>query len=106
MALLLQILGNNRTIVTRDVQRPMALTQYEGQLYWSDWASKTIEKANKTDGAMQTVIQMDVDNVMDIAVYHHSRQSGNVMVLVKHPTTFENMVTKGSFQHFPVQTCI
>ena len=78
--LVLQI-GKNRTIVTSDVQRPMALTQYEGRLYWSDWQSKTIEKANKTDGAMQTVIQVDVDNVLDIAVYHHSRQDGNYAFL-------------------------
>lgn len=69
--------GENRNqIVTSDIQHPMALTQYQDYLYWTDWEKKTIEKANKTDGKNRTIVQDYVDNVMDLLIFHHSRQSG------------------------------
>ena len=59
-----------------NVPGPMALTQYQDFLYWADSKLKHIEKANKTSGRNRTTVQSDLDNVMDILVFHHSRQSG------------------------------
>ena len=54
----------------------MALTQYQDFLYWADWELKSIEKANKTSGKNRTTVQYNLDKVMDILVFHHSRQAG------------------------------
>ena len=76
----MSIPGTNRTIVTKNnVPRPMALTQYQDFLYWADWELKSIEKANKTSGRNRTTVQSNLDNVMDILVFHHSRQSGKCL---------------------------
>jgi len=45
-------------------------------LYWTDWNTRSIERANKTTGSNRTRIQGDLDYVMDILVFHASRQSG------------------------------
>lgn len=69
--------GSNRTVVTKtNVPSPMALTQYQDFLYWADWDLKSIEKANKTSGKNRTTVQYNLDKVMDILVFHHSRQAG------------------------------
>ncbi|KAH3884133.1 hypothetical protein DPMN_008105 [Dreissena polymorpha] len=70
--------GTNRTrILTLEVlNKPMALTQYQDYLYWTDWETHTIEKANKTSGSNRTMVLEDLDKVMDLLVFHHSRQSG------------------------------
>lgn len=59
----------------------MGLTQYEEYVYWTDFKSKSIERANKLTGLNRTQIQDNVDFAMDISVIHASRQSG--MCLVK-----------------------
>ena len=56
--------------------QPFALTQYEDYLYWADWSTNSIERANKTSGENQTRIQGHLESVIDILVFHASRQSG------------------------------
>lgn len=61
-------------IVNVDIPNPMALTQYADQLFWTDWEERRIEKVNKTTGGNRTIVYED--KVMDLLVFHHSRQSG------------------------------
>ena len=69
--------GGNRTVILKDEEsQPMALTQYQDFLYWADMQMDRIERVNKSTGLNRTVVQSTVDNVMDILIFHHSRQSG------------------------------
>ena len=52
------------------------MTQYEEFIYWADWTTRSIERAHKLSGENRTRIQNQVDYVMDILVFHSSRQSG------------------------------
>ena len=63
-------------MIAEDLPHPFGLTQYQDYIYWTDWSLRSIERANKTSGQNRTVIQGHLDYVMDILVYHSSRQGG------------------------------
>lgn len=68
--------GYNREVIVRDLPQPYGLTLYGNYVYWADWKTGTIERANKTRGENRTRIQSQLDFIMDILVFHSSRQSG------------------------------
>uniref|UniRef100_A0A8C2D0X4 Low density lipoprotein receptor-related protein 6 n=1 Tax=Cyprinus carpio TaxID=7962 RepID=A0A8C2D0X4_CYPCA len=68
--------GLEREVIADDLPHPFGLTQYQDYIYWTDWSQRSIERANKTSGQNRTVIQGHLDYVMDILVFHSSRQSG------------------------------
>uniref|UniRef100_A0A3B4ZE76 Low density lipoprotein receptor-related protein 6 n=1 Tax=Stegastes partitus TaxID=144197 RepID=A0A3B4ZE76_9TELE len=66
----------DREVIADDLPHPFGLTQYQDYIYWTDWSQRSIERANKTSGQNRTVIQGHLDYVMDILVFHSSRQGG------------------------------
>lgn len=68
--------GQEREVIADDLPHPFGLTQYQDYIYWTDWSQRSIERANKTSGQNRTVIQGHLDYVMDILVFHSSRQGG------------------------------
>ena len=68
--------GLEREVIAEDLPHPFGLTQYQDYIYWTDWSERSIERANKTTGQNRTVIQGHLDYVMDILVFHSSRQGG------------------------------
>ena len=70
------LLGEDRHEVVRGLMHPFSLTQYQDFIYWADWNSKSIERANKTNGQNRTKVQEKMDFIMDILIFHNSRQSG------------------------------
>ena len=69
--------GSNRNIhLNGQPKKPYSLTVYQDFLYWADWETNTIERANKSNGLNHTLIQTQLDYVIDLVVYHNSRQSG------------------------------
>ncbi|KAM9334505.1 low-density lipoprotein receptor-related protein 6 isoform 5-T5 [Symphorus nematophorus] len=70
------MLGLDREVIADDLPHPFGLTQYQDYIYWTDWSQRSIERANKTSGQNRTVIQGHLDYVMDILVFHSSRQGG------------------------------
>ncbi|KAK5877157.1 hypothetical protein CesoFtcFv8_026431 [Champsocephalus esox] len=70
------MLGEEREVIADDLPHPFGLTQYQDYIYWTDWSQRSIERANKTSGQNRTVIQGHLDYVMDILVFHSSRQGG------------------------------
>lgn len=69
--------GSSRTtIISENVPSPFGLTQYQDFIYWTDLNAESIERANKTTGENRTRIQDQLDSVVDILVFHASRQSG------------------------------
>uniref|UniRef100_A0A4W3II11 Low-density lipoprotein receptor-related protein n=1 Tax=Callorhinchus milii TaxID=7868 RepID=A0A4W3II11_CALMI len=70
------MLGLDREVIADDLPHPFGLTQYQDYIYWTDWSRRSIERANKTSGQNRTIIQGHLDYVMDILVFHSSRQGG------------------------------
>ncbi|XP_054717262.1 low-density lipoprotein receptor-related protein 6-like [Uloborus diversus] len=70
------LFGNHRVQVLDNLTDPYSLTIYEDFMYWTDWKTNSINRANKTSGGNITVIQRNLDHVMDVLVFHTSRQSG------------------------------
>lgn len=71
--------GTNRSAIVqmpRNSAKPYALTLFEDYIYWSDWELNSIERANKTTGLNRTRIQDRVEFIMDVLVFHSSRQEG------------------------------
>ena len=70
--------GTNRSqIVTQKVPKPMGLTLYNDFIFWADWEQQTVERANKSNGNNRTTLRDSMGVVMDILVYHSSRQAGS-----------------------------
>ena len=66
--------GTNRRIVVSGLPKTFALTQFKDYIYYAD--SSTIYRANKTNGLDPTRIESNIDIIMDILVFHSSRQEG------------------------------
>ncbi|XP_046889655.1 low-density lipoprotein receptor-related protein 5 isoform X1 [Hypomesus transpacificus] len=68
--------GLQREIVVDDLPHPFGLTQYRDYIYWTDWNLRSIERVDKRSGLNRTVVQGQLEYVMDILVFHSSRQNG------------------------------
>lgn len=61
------------------LSHPFAVTMYGGEVYWTDWRTNTLAKANKWTGNNVTVVQRTNTQPFDLQVYHPSRQpQGNL----------------------------
>ncbi|KDR08547.1 Low-density lipoprotein receptor-related protein 6 [Zootermopsis nevadensis] len=68
--------GKGRAVVIgENIEKPFGLTQYLDYIYWADWKTGIIERANKTNGSNRTVIHNKLEFITDILVFHTSRQS-------------------------------
>ncbi|KAJ9592050.1 hypothetical protein L9F63_001429, partial [Diploptera punctata] len=68
--------GKHRVqVITQHIEKPFGLTQYLDFIYWADWKTGNIERANKTNGKNRTVIHSQLDSITDILIFHNSRQS-------------------------------
>uniref|UniRef100_A0A674BVJ8 LDL receptor related protein 1 n=1 Tax=Salmo trutta TaxID=8032 RepID=A0A674BVJ8_SALTR len=56
------------------LSHPFAVTMYGGEVYWTDWRTNTLAKANKWTGNNITVVQRTNTQPFDLQVYHPSRQ--------------------------------
>ncbi|KAM6973495.1 low-density lipoprotein receptor-related protein 5 isoform 2-T2 [Aplochiton taeniatus] len=68
--------GLQREIMADDLPHPFGLTQYRDYIYWTDLNLRSIERADKRSGLNRTVVQGHLEFVMDILVFHSSRQDG------------------------------
>ncbi|XP_005988070.1 low-density lipoprotein receptor-related protein 5 isoform X2 [Latimeria chalumnae] len=71
------MMGNDREIIADDLPHPFGLTQYRDYIYWTDWNLHSIQRADKTNGQNRTMIQGHLEFVMDILIFHSSRQDGS-----------------------------
>ncbi|KAI2649718.1 Low-density lipoprotein receptor-related protein 1 [Labeo rohita] len=56
------------------LSHPFAVTMYGGEVYWTDWRTNTLAKANKWTGHNVTVVQRTNTQPFDLQVFHPSRQ--------------------------------
>uniref|UniRef100_A0A7M4FXS6 LDL receptor related protein 1 n=1 Tax=Crocodylus porosus TaxID=8502 RepID=A0A7M4FXS6_CROPO len=67
--------GSNRhTVLSQDIPHIFALTLFEDFIYWTDWETKSINRAHKTTGANKTMLISTLHRPMDIHIYHPYRQ--------------------------------
>ncbi|XP_069472627.1 low-density lipoprotein receptor-related protein 1B isoform X1 [Ambystoma mexicanum] len=56
------------------LSHPFAVSLYGNEVYWTDWRTNTLSKANKWTGQNVSVIQKTSAQPFDIQIYHPSRQ--------------------------------
>ncbi|XP_075238130.1 LDL receptor protein 1 isoform X2 [Lycorma delicatula] len=56
------------------LSHPFAITLYEGHVYWTDWRTNSVLRANKWNGSDVTVMQRTLTQPFDIQILHPSRQ--------------------------------
>ncbi|XP_066473947.1 prolow-density lipoprotein receptor-related protein 1 [Tiliqua scincoides] len=67
--------GSGRHIVlSQDIPHIFALTLFEDYIYWTDWETKSINRAHKTTGANKSVLISTLHRPMDIHIFHAYRQ--------------------------------
>lgn len=50
------------------LSHPFAIALFEGHVYWTDWRTNSVIRANKWDGSNVTVIQRTLTQPFDIQV--------------------------------------
>ncbi|RUS89222.1 hypothetical protein EGW08_003032, partial [Elysia chlorotica] len=63
-----------RTVISQGLPHPFALTIFEDELFWTDWETKSINKANKFSGNGVETIHSRLFFPMDIHTMHPQRQ--------------------------------
>ncbi|KAF3843047.1 hypothetical protein F7725_001896 [Dissostichus mawsoni] len=67
--------GSNREVIVSTAIYPFAMTMFGQFIYWTDWNTRSIYRANKHDGSDQTVmIQNLPSRPMDLHVLASSKQ--------------------------------
>ncbi|XP_048808618.1 low-density lipoprotein receptor-related protein 1B isoform X3 [Lagopus muta] len=56
------------------LSHPFAVSLYGSEVYWTDWRTNTLAKANKWTGQNVSVIQKTSAQPFDLQIYHPSRQ--------------------------------
>ncbi|CAH1786568.1 unnamed protein product [Owenia fusiformis] len=68
--------GNNRVHLLEQVDHPFGLTVFGDYVYWTDWQKRAITRCDKLTGKHSTIVQGNMDGLMDIHVVSASRQMG------------------------------
>ncbi|NWU34611.1 LRP2 protein, partial [Hylia prasina] len=67
--------GTNREVIVSTALHPFAMTVFDQHIYWTDWNTRSIYRANKYDGSDQIVMIMNLpQRPMDIHVWAKSKQ--------------------------------
>ncbi|XP_029461540.1 low-density lipoprotein receptor-related protein 2 isoform X2 [Rhinatrema bivittatum] len=67
--------GTNREVIVSTAVYPFAMTLYDQHIYWTDWNTRSVYRANKHDGSDQIImIQNLPQRPMDIHVLSKTKQ--------------------------------
>lgn len=61
-------------VLSQDIPHIFALTLFEDYVYWTDWETKSINRAHKTMGTNKTLLISTLHRPMDLHVFHALRQ--------------------------------
>lgn len=56
------------------LSHPFAIALFENHVYWTDWRTNSVIRANKWNGSDITVMQRTLTQPFDIQILHPSRQ--------------------------------
>ncbi|XP_078669811.1 low-density lipoprotein receptor-related protein 4-like isoform X3 [Branchiostoma floridae x Branchiostoma belcheri] len=65
---------NRQVLIGTQLPHPFGLTLHKDKVYWTDWQSKSIQSADKITGLRRQVLRENLENLMDIHMYHKDRQ--------------------------------
>jgi len=63
-------------LISSNLPHPFGLTLHEDTIYWTDWETKKIQMANKVDGSNRRTLIGNLNNLMDIHMFHRQRPKG------------------------------
>ena len=65
-------------MVSENLPHPFGLTLHKDSVYWTDWRTRSIQSANKITGLDRKVLRENLDDLMDIHMFHRNRQDGRI----------------------------
>uniref|UniRef100_A0A8C0BV83 LDL receptor related protein 4 n=1 Tax=Buteo japonicus TaxID=224669 RepID=A0A8C0BV83_9AVES len=68
--------SNRKVLIGSNLPHPFGLTLYGERIYWTDWQAKSIQSADRRTGQARETLQDNLENLMDIHVFHRHRPPG------------------------------
>ncbi|XP_049321599.1 low-density lipoprotein receptor-related protein 4 isoform X2 [Astyanax mexicanus] len=65
--------SNRQVLIGTQLPHPFGLTLHEDKIYWTDWQSKSIQSADKMTGLGRSTLAENLENLMDIHMFHRHR---------------------------------
>lgn len=69
--------GKDRRLVIKNVDHPYGLVVVGNHIYWTDWQTKALHRADKTNGADPTVIKGQLEGLMDVRSVQNENFANN-----------------------------
>lgn len=80
--------GNNRTVLIKEMLlHPFGITLFENHIYWTDWDTDKVERADKLDGKNRIVVHGNLGKLMEVTVVHNDRPAGMLSNNAHHDDT-------------------
>ncbi|XP_075884557.1 low-density lipoprotein receptor-related protein 4 isoform X1 [Nelusetta ayraudi] len=67
--------SGRQVLIGSQLPHPFGLTVHQDRLYWTDWQSKSIQSADKLTGLDRHTLAQNLENLMDIHMFHRLRQT-------------------------------
>uniref|UniRef100_A0A8C3Y834 LDL receptor related protein 4 n=1 Tax=Catharus ustulatus TaxID=91951 RepID=A0A8C3Y834_CATUS len=107
--------GANRRTLLSPVQHPYGLTLLDSYIYWTDWQTRSIHRADKDTGANVILVRANLPGLMDIQAVDRARplgfnkcgvrNGGCSHLCLPHPTGFSCACPTGIQLKRDEQTC-
>lgn len=65
--------SKRKVLIGSQLPHPFGLTLYGERIYWTDWQTKSIQSADRLTGLARETLQENLENLMDIHVFHRRR---------------------------------
>lgn len=65
--------SRRKVLIGSQLPHPFGLTLYGQRIYWTDWQTKSIQSADLQTGLDRETLQENLENLMDIHVFHRQR---------------------------------
>ncbi|XP_053386538.1 low-density lipoprotein receptor-related protein 1-like isoform X2 [Mercenaria mercenaria] len=69
--------GNNQRLILKshkDMRHAFAITLFGNHVYWTDWSTNSVVRANKFNGSDVQIVQKSITQPFDLQVIHPKRQ--------------------------------
>ena len=77
--------GNGRTVLINEMLlHPFGITLFKDHVYWTDWETNKVERADKLTGDNRVVVHANLGRLMDITVVHSDRATGIFSINAHH----------------------
>lgn len=67
-----------------NLPHPFGLVIHRNKIYWTDWETQSIHRADKDTGGNVTVVRSGIAGLMDVRAFHRNRRT------VDHPCNHKN----------------